>query len=130
MYDLYVPVFKVLRVGLHDIIDNMGFAEILFDIPNINLELRMPLMRRLYPVLDDEVVHGSIKSDWQGPFHAKRLVIHTRNVPENRGSGSGDVCQDLDRFRGLAFILEGESFYPDLVMGVRLWKIGRPKIVQ
>ena len=117
-----------MRVGLHDIIDNMDFAEIPLGVSNIKLEVRMLLLvmvRRLYPVLDDEVVHGSIKSDWQGPFHAKRLVIHTRNVPENRGSGSGDVCQDLDRFRGLAFILEGESFYPDLIMGVRLWKIGK-----
>jgi hypothetical protein len=79
---------------------------------------------RLDTILEYEVVNRTIVTDWQCPFHTKRDVIHTRHISEGWSVRTCHICQHFDGLGGLPLVLEGESLHPDLVMGVRLWKIG------
>lgn len=76
----------------------------------------------LDPIIDEVVIDRAPEDVRPGPLDVDGVVGRASDVQDQRSARPWNICPTNDVLRRLALVLPRVSFYPYLVLGVRLWK--------
>lgn len=74
------------------------------------------------PVVDVVQVNGLVVDGRPVPLEEESIGIVAGQVGNPRSTGTSNISLNNNGFRGLSFMLPGEGFEPQLVLGVRFCK--------